>query len=160
MTHLKSLVPLALILCVLLGIAGAACSDDDCSMTARPMLTCNIKQVVGDSTVTADTLASVTVLALGTDSVIVNAMSNAVSLSLPLRYLNNETSFILKYSEELTDTVTVSHTNTPYFLTMDCGYQMKQKVEQVRYTRHALDSISITNPETGIYGTENLQLFY
>jgi hypothetical protein len=43
---------------------------------------------------------------------------------------------------------------------MDCGYQMKQAITDVRYSRHSLDSIRVANKEAGIYGAENLKLFY
>ena len=60
----------------------------------------------------------------------------------------------------MTDTVVVRHTNKPYFVSMDCGYQMQQSITTLRYTRRNLDSIYIANPEASIDGTENLKLFY
>lgn len=81
-------------------------------------------------------------------------------LSLPLRYTADSTVLVFRYSKTLTDTLVVYQTNTPYFLSMDCGYQMKQSIKDVNYSRHSLDSIRIVNKEAGIYGTENLKLFY
>ena len=49
---------------------------------------------------------------------------------------------------------------TPYFLNMDCGYQMKQELRDISFTMHLLDSIVINDPKIGIYGTENLSLYY
>ena len=103
---------------------------------------------------------AVVVSAFGTDSIIINNQKKVHDLSLPLRYTADSTVLVFRYSKTLTDTLVVYQTNTPYFLSMDCGYQMKQSIKDVNYSRHSLDSIRIVNKEAGIYGTENLKLFY
>ena len=110
--------------------------------------------------VSNDTLDSLTVTAFGTDSVIINNQKKVHDLSLPLRYTADSTVLVFHYSKTLTDTLVIHQTNTPYFLSMDCGYQMKQAITGVRYSRHSLDSIRIANKEAGIYGAENLKVFY
>lgn len=139
-----------------------ACSEEpDCSMTARPMLNANIYTVnVETGLGERDTLEQLTITALGTDSVIVNSLTQVRELSLPLRYTVDSTVFVLHYDARTRDTIVLSHSNTPYFLSMDCGYQMQQALTGVGYTRNVLDSIYVSNSEIGIYGTENLQLFY
>ena len=129
-----------------------SCSEEaDCSMTTRTMMQCYLYTLDPDTKVVSnDTLDSLTVTAFGTDSVIINNQKKVHDLSLPLRYT----------AETLTDTLVIHQTNTPYFLSMDCGYQMKQAITDVRYSRHSLDSIRVANKEAGIYGAENLKLFY
>lgn len=145
-----------------LTISVFSCSEDpDCSLNARAMMQCNIFQTNEESGATEElSLTEVTITALGTDSVIINRASNVKALSLPLRFAEDSTVLIFNYQLEPKDTLLVRHTNTPYFLSMDCGYQMKQVITSIEYTRNQLDSISITNKEAGIYGTENLKLFY
>ncbi len=139
-----------------------SCSqEDDCSLTARPMMECRLyKSPDTLITLQRDTLDSLTITAYGTDSIILNNQKNVTSLSLPLRYTADSTVLIFHYGENRRDTLVILQTNTPYFLSMDCGYQMKQVINSVRYSRHQLDSLSIINTEAGIYGTENLRLFY
>lgn len=139
-----------------------SCSEEaDCSMATRAMMQCNLYTLDPETnTVSKDTLDSLTVTAFGTDSVIINNQKNVHDLSLPLRYTADSTVLVFRYSKELTDTLIIRQQNTPYFLSMDCGYQMKQSITGVRYSRHNLDSIRIANKEAGIYGTENLKLFY
>lgn len=139
-----------------------SCSEEaDCSMATRPMMQCYLYTWDSETQVVSnDTLDSLTVTAFGTDSVIINNQKKVHDLSLPLRYTADSTVLVFRYSKDLTDTIVIRQTNTPYFLSMDCGYQMKQAITGVRYSRHNLDSIRIANKEAGIYGAENLKLFY
>ena len=139
-----------------------SCSEEaDCSMATRAMMQCYFYTLDPETEVVSnDTLDSLTVTAFGTDSIIINNQKKVHDLSLPLRYTADPTVLVFRYSKTLTDTLVVYQTNTPYFLSMDCGYQMKQSIKDVNYSRHSLDSIRIVNKEAGIYGTENLKLFY
>ena len=139
-----------------------SCSEEaDCSMATRAMMQCYFYTLDPETEdVSNDTLDSLTVTAFGTDSIIINNQKKVHDLSLPLRYTADSTVLVFRYSKTLTDTLVVYQTNTPYFLSMDCGYQMKQSIKDVNYSRHSLDSIRIVNKEAGIYGTENLKLFY
>jgi len=123
------------------------------------MMNASIYTYTDDSLVSA-ALDSLTVTAFGTDSVIINRDANVNSISLPLRYAEGSTTFVFAYIDSIKDTITVVHENTPYFLNMDCGYQMKQVIISATCTTHGLDSIVIKNSKTDIYGTENLQLYY
>lgn len=139
-----------------------SCSEEaDCSMATRAMMQCYFYTLDPETEVVSnDTLDSLTVTAFGTDSIIINNQKKVHDLSLPLRYTADSTVLVFRYSKTLTDTLVVYQTKTPYFLSMDCGYQMKQSIKDVNYSRHSLDSIRIVNKEAGIYGTENLKLFY
>ena len=139
-----------------------SCSEEaDCSMATRAMMQCYFYTLDPETEVVSnDTLDSLTVTAFGTDSIIINNQKKVHDLSLPLRYTADSTVLVIRYSKTLTDTLDVYQTNTPYFQSMDCGYQKKQSIKEVNYSRHSLDSIRIVNKEAGIYGTENLKLFY
>ena len=97
------------------------------------------------------------------DSIILNNQKRVHGLSLPLRYTADSTVLVFHYSKDVKikkDTIVIRQKNTPYFLSMDCGYQMKQSITGRSYSRHLLDSIYIQTAEVSIYGTENLKLFY
>ena len=140
-----------------------ACSEEaDCSLTDnRGMIVCNVCQIDPTlGTAIKDTLDSLTITAAGTDSIIANRLAEVSIFSLPLRYAVDSTQLIFHYVRKVTDTVVIRHTNKPYFVSMDCGYQMQQQITGIVCTHHRLDSIHITNNEAGIYGQENIQLFY
>ncbi|MDR0896142.1 MAG: calcium-binding protein P [Prevotellaceae bacterium] len=126
-------------------------------------MNCNLYTINDVGEVERDTLPWLTVTVFGSDTVLINRETDVKILSLPLRYTADSTVLVLHYDEAddaLRDTVIIRQTNTPYFLSMTCGYQMKQLITGTSYTRHRLDSIYLLKPSPDIYGTENLQLFY
>ena len=126
MKKLVRLVILGAVLYPIISIAISCSEEADCSMTARPMVNCILYKVDPETQyVKNDTLDSLTVTAYGTDSIIINNQKKVHDISLPLRYTEDSTKLIFKYSRTKSDTMVIHHTNTPYFLSMDCGYQMK-----------------------------------
>lgn len=143
-----------------------SCSEiSDCSIEGRPMINCTLLKV--DPTtddIARDTLESLTVTALGTDSIILNRGVSVSSLSLPLSYVSDTTTWVFHYDypddPAVSDTVSVIHTNTPFFESLDCGYSVKQAVVAVDYTTLRIDSIKILDVNTNTNGTENLKIYY
>jgi hypothetical protein len=160
---MKKLVKLVLILmtgCPLIGAAVFSCAgESDCSTAGRAMLW---SAVYKRTTAEKDTLDSLTVSTLQTD-IILNKAKNVTRFGLPLKYTNDTTTWIFHYSSEPgdTDTLMIRHTNTPKFVSMECGYEMKQVVLDLSVAgRHRLDSIRITNSTTNTDETKNLELYF
>lgn len=150
-----------MIVCPLIGIAASSCAgESDCSTAGRAMLNAHIYRLTDDNTAQRDTLDSLTITALYTDSVILNNQKDVFIVSLPLRYTNDTTTLVLHYSKQTRDTLMVRHTNNPNFVSMDCGYEMKQIGLEYKYTKNRLDSIRVLNNSTNTDGTENIKLFY
>jgi len=160
---MKNLVKFILFIAIAGSIIGAGVSscaeENNCALDGRPTLNCYMYKIVSN-VVKKDTLDSLTVTAFGTDSIIINNQKKVRDILLPLRYTVDSTIFVLHYSKTLTDTIIVRHTNTPKFISMDCGYQMQQSVTMVKYTQHNLDSIYISNEEANTIKTENFKLFH
>ncbi|WP_291529529.1 DUF6452 family protein [Bacteroides sp. UBA939] len=164
MKKLVKLVLLFLIAYPVTGIIYSCSEEEDCSMNARPMMLCNFYTKNAETgVVVKDTLDSLTITVYNSDSIILNNQKMVHSLSLPLCYTADSTVLIFHYSEDPQfgkDTIVIRQKNTPYFLSMECGYQMKQSITGESHSRNQLDSIHIQNPDAGIHGTENLQLYY
>lgn len=160
---MKKFVKLILALIIVYPLAGiimSACSNEsDCSIAGRPMLNCNTFRIKGTQVV-KDSLDSLTVTSIGTDSVIINNQKTVTDFSLPLRYTKDTTTLVFHYSKNIRDTLTIKHSNTPKFVSVECGYEMKQAILKLTYTRHKLDSIRIISNSTNTDGTRNLALFY
>ena len=143
-----------------------SCSDDDnCSIAGRSMVNCLLYKINPETNVRyRDTLTSLTITALGTDSIIINNQTNVMDFSLPLRYTSDSTILVLHYDEDefpgITDTLYFIQNNTPFFESMKCGYTMTQIITDLTYTKHQIDSIYIRNTNANTDGTENLQIFY
>ena len=172
---MKGLVRILFFIVVLGGIIGgySSCSEEnDCSLTGRPLMYCTLYTIDPDTrTVRSDTLDSLTITALGTDSIILNNEKEVHSLMLPLRYTSDSTVFIFHYNPEgtpnRTDTLIIIQENTTYFQSMDCGYMMKQNIQDTRIGNSRgntqlldqIDSIYIRNNEANTNEIENLQIF-
>ncbi|MDR0891532.1 MAG: calcium-binding protein P [Mediterranea sp.] len=151
----------------------SACSDEsDCSMAGRPMMYCTLRAVNPDEQrVVNDTLDSLTITALGTDSIILNNEKKVQKLQLPLRYSSDTTVFLFRYdpvrNPNDVDTLFVFHKNTAYFQSMECGYLMKQSIQGGRFgnrgnTSERIDSLRFNNnnKEANSNEIENLQIFF
>ena len=86
---MKNLIRIFLILTIIGGAVSlhSACSDEnDCSLAGRPMMYCTIYTINPDNPTIAlkDTLDSLTITALGTDSIILNNEKNVHTLIVTL----------------------------------------------------------------------------
>ena len=166
---MKNLIRIFLILVIVgAGISiGSSCSDEnDCSLAGRPMMYCTLYTLdeITDDRV-KDTLDSLTITALGTDSIILNNEKNVHTLMLPLRYTSDTTVFVFRYDPNDVDTLYIVQQNTPYFQSMECGYMMKQNILGTRFgnTRNSserIDSLRILNKEANTNEIQNLEIFY
>lgn len=168
---MKNLVRIFLLL-IIVGTAvsiHSSCSDEnDCSLAGRPMMYCTFKTINPDDKTIAlnDTLDSLTIRALGTDSIILNNEKKVHKIMLPLRYTSDSTVFIFQYGKPNdVDTLYIVQQNTPYFQSMECGYMMKQNIISAKFGNRAnssekIDSIYFRNKEANTNEIENLQIFF
>lgn len=163
MKNLIRLFLLLLIACMAVSIPTSCSEESDCSIAGRPMINCTLYRMA-DNQVVNDTLDSLTVTALGTDSILINNQKRVHTLMLPLRYSSDSTVLVFHYAyvadPTLNDTIYIKQDNTPYFESMDCGYSMRQSILGLRHSEEELDSIYISNKQANTDGTENLKLFY
>lgn len=171
---MKNLIRIFLILTIIGGAISinSSCSDEnDCSMAGRPMIYCTFKTNNPDdnNAVQNDTLDSLTVRAMGTDSIILNNEKDVHTVMLPLRYTSDSTVFIFQYDPTRNplnqDTVYIVQENTPYFQSMECGYMMKQNIVSSSFgnrtnSTEQITSIELRNKEANSNEIENLQIFF
>ncbi len=91
-----------------------------------------------------------------TDTIYTNA---STSMSLPLSYAS-KTTYVLHYTETMTDVIEVTHRNIPYLENIECGTMMFYEVEGVTYTTNHLDSVVIINPSITNEETRNFVIYY
>lgn len=160
---MKNLAKLILILMIaypLIGVAVSSCAgESDCSTAGRAILNVDLRTLI-DNVAVNDTLDSLTIVAAGTDSIILNNGRNVTSFWLPLQYTRDTTVLVFRYSRLTTDTLTIRHSNVPQFVSMDCGYEMSQTILSLTFTRNRMDSIRILSNITNTDGTRNLQIFH
>ncbi len=151
--------------CAAVGLASSCSEDTDCSLEGRRMIYCKFYTIDPDNNaVLKDTLDSLTITALGTDSIILNNQKDVSLVSLPLRFTGDTTVFVFHYDMVrrplYTDTLYVIHNNTPYFQSVECGYLMEQEIHKASSSKVEFDSLYISKIEAQSYETENIQLFF
>ena len=119
----------------------AACTSVDCPLNNAVYTN---YQLAGPVTTLPDSLTISTERSDGTDSVLINKQTNTTEFSLPVSYAHDEDVLYFQ-TGQLLDTVVVSKTNQPHFESVDCGVNYFHTITNVRYTRHALDSIIINH---------------
>ena len=102
---MKNLVRIFFLLIIVgaaIGIHSSCSDENDCSMAGRPMMYCTFKtnDPDNDNAVLNDTLDSLTVRAMGTDSIILNNEKDVHTVMLPLRYTSDSTVFIFQYNPD------------------------------------------------------------
>ena len=135
----------------------AACDSIDCTLYNTVSLACSFYSE-GQAVKLTDTL---TVSALGTDSILVNSLIGASKLELPLSYSQDADTLVLRiYGEEydLSDTLWVEKTNTPHFESPDCPTTMFPQIKSVRHTSTFIDSVTITRNLVDYDQTENIRI--
>ena len=172
---MKNLIRIFLILLIVGGAISihSSCSDEnDCSLAGRPMMYCTFKSIdktLVPNVIANDTLNSLTITVLGTDSIILNNEKKVHKVMLPLRYTSDSTIFILRYdpvrNRDNADTLYIVQQNTPYFQSMECGYMMKQNIISAKFgnkrnSAETIDSIYLRNKEANTNEIENLQIFF
>ncbi|NLI36222.1 MAG: calcium-binding protein P [Bacteroidales bacterium] len=155
LTHFFIFGMLALVIIQLVSCA----EETDCSMTARKMMNAGFYKKLNMAQ--KDTLDTLTVTALGTDSIIINKDAKVSGESLPLNWTADSTALIFHYTNTTKkDTIKIWHTNTPIFVSMECGYSMTQTISKVSYTKHVLDSINVAYKLANVDAIQNIRIYY
>lgn len=135
-----------------------ACAENNCSPGGQSVVRMTFINSLTKEPVTL--FDSLTVTALGTDSILINRDSHIDHLSLPLSYTDNETHFVLHYNRILRDTINLTHENIPHFISTDCGVGMFHKLTNLSYTQILIDSIRLVNSDVNDYEKENYRIYY
>lgn len=126
----------------------AGCSSIDCPLNNRVYTTYKFE---GGAPAVPGTLTVSTPRAQAEDgdSVLVNLLSEADSVSLPMSYTAPEDSLFFRFENEgqepVTDTVVVAKKDVPHFESVDCNPAFFHTITDVKHTGYAIDKIEITN---------------
>lgn len=100
------------------------------------------------------------------DSVLYQS-GEALSIAyLPFRSTSETTSFVFHYTQEdleeesLNDTLTFTYTSSPYFASEQCGAMLNYEITNLRYTRHIIDSVEITDSLVTNADRERIKIYF
>lgn len=150
------------------GSALIGCTGIDCPFDKKVDMGCTIYATETQSLLTlTDTL---TVTAVGTDSVLLNKGISLNEFQLPLRYQSGTDTLVFRFSNNLgqwaRDTIFVDQTARPHFESNDCPMAIYHQIDAVRWTSHALadmpltiDNVTIQRTTVGYDNEEHLRIY-
>ena len=83
-------------------------------------------------------------------------MTGVQTCALPIY----RSTYVMHYTETIRDTIELTHKNIPYVSDIECGTMMFYKVESVKYTTYALDSVVIINPNINNEEKKNFYIYF
>lgn len=125
-----------------------SCSSIDCPVNNVVATRYRFYNTVGDSLTLLDTLSVTSTRKDGTDTLILNQLSEKSSFSLPISYSHPEDVLVFEFKNKeiiARDTVWVKKEDIPHFESVDCNATFFHTLTDVRCTTHLLDSIVIKN---------------
>lgn len=141
----RRIIPILLTLILLML---SACTSIDCPLNNTVY---SKFQLAGDVTSLPDTLNVSIIRADGTDSLVLNSVTNATSFLLPMSYARETDIFYLDLSDEegntTSDVIEITKENHPHFESVDCAPAVFHTITSVNTTHHAIETIEINHPE-------------
>lgn len=152
----------ALALVALLGavLGMGRCSEVECPLQNVVAVQYGLYRTDGTEVTLQDTL---TVTAVGTDSILLNKGQNIASFLLPVHYTADKDSIILRFADtegdEVRDTLCIYHTNEAHFESMDCPLCYFHTITEVTCTYNALEGVELVTPTVNYDTQENIRLY-
>lgn len=103
---------------------------------------------------------TVSLMVNGTDSIVVNHISDTNNLKLPMSYTSECDTIIFHYPENHTDTLFIGHENIPFYISMECGTVMYHKLTGIKHTYNFIDSVVIANDYIKFDYNENIKVYF
>ena len=95
------------------------------------------------------------------DTVLVNKLSGASSMKVPMSYFNEIDTLIVSYkSITLKDTIKIKHMGYPNVELPECGTYRFHTLQQVTATDAAIDHIEIGDSKVNYEGKTNIKIYF
>lgn len=95
------------------------------------------------------------------DTVLINKLTGASSMSVPMKYFSDNDTLILSYASiSNKDTLYVSHDSYSFVDLPECGTHRFHTLKDIRCTYSGIYSIAISNPKVNYDGNENIKIYF
>lgn len=100
------------------------------------------------------------------DSLLYAAGTVLSNVYLPFRSTSDVTSYCFHYAQRgiddiaYNDTITFTYTSSPYFASEECGAMLQYTIKDMKYTRHLIDSIEITDSIVTNTDIERIKIYF
>ena len=103
---------------------------------------------------------SVSLMINGEDRVMINHITDAGEVQLPMSYTQDCDTVVFHYEDNLCDSLYIDHTNNPYYQSMECGTLMFHQIEGVKHTNMWIEKATIENKNVNFEGNENIKIYF
>ncbi len=104
------------------------------------------------------TIDSITLKGVDVDSILYNNSKKISSIFLPLNKFKSESKFSVKFNQ-ITDTITILHSNIEQYLSLECGCIKVHSIDTVLTTNHYIDSVKIKVRNVNTIQSEHVQIY-
>ena len=146
--------------CSAIALTVASCSNINCQLNNVVYTTftfCHEEDSKATEIAIGDTL---TVTALGTDSVLLNRAYGQSRMELPMSNAGATDVIVMSFSNAGTDTIWIDHTNYPYYETPECGAAIFHNITGIRATNNTIERVEIVKNSVNYDGLENVKIFF
>lgn len=144
---------------LLLLVGMGACSGDDCPINNTVQGKLVFYNLQGEEVVYTQSL-TVSIVRPQGDSVVLNRKPNVSEVLFPLSYTHGTDTLIFAYSDDVCDSLYISHTNIPTLVSVDCGTAMFHTITAVSSTHYWIDTLILKSSEVNYDERENIQVIY
>lgn len=140
----------------------AGCTNNNCPLESSVYCNFGFYDSEGVAVTYIDTInVSVRRGSIG-DTLVINRLTGAHSMPVPLNYFGKSDTIILKYASLYrSDTIVVDHESFPYVDLPECGTKYFHTLKDV-YLHNSgvsIDDIEIANPNVNYFGNENIKIY-
>ena len=102
----------------------------------------------------------VSLMVNGKDSLFINHITDADEISLPMSYTQDIDTVIFLYEDGMRDSLYITHSNEPYYQSMECGTLMFHSISEVEHTGVWMEKAAIKNKKVNFKGNENIKIYF
>lgn len=103
---------------------------------------------------------TVSMMINGRDSIVVNYVTNAKELTLPMSYTSECDTVLLNFFDRYRDTLYIGHSNIPIYQSMECGVIMHHRLTNTASTGYMIDSMVIKESNVNFDKNENIKIYF
>jgi hypothetical protein len=103
---------------------------------------------------------TVSLMINGKDSIMVNHITDATHLMLPMNYTDGIDTVIFHYNNNIDDSLYITHIGKPYYKSMECGILMFHQIEGIKNTNKWIERATIMNNTVNFQGHENIRIYF
>lgn len=148
----------------LLSFPFVSCNETACPLNNTVAAQFNFYRMSEENLEAIQLLDTLTVTAVGTDSILVNRDLSAQGIQIPLSYARPADTLSLRYASStggvVYDTIVILKESYPHFEAPECPTVTFHNVKGIRSTHRYIDTVQIVNPNINYNATENFKIVF